>query len=114
VVERFHRVSTTGRSHEGTGEFAQITLSLIDADLTLGHDAGIGLSLTAELIKVHGGKLVVTSSTKEESEDGSHGSSFVVTLPLGCAHLPPDRCVSSLPKISGDVLTLSSRLSQQG
>lgn len=70
VVERFHRVSSTGRSFEGTG---------------------VGLSLTDELIRVHGGHLLVTSRTEEESTDGSHGSAFVVRLPLGSAHLPADR-----------------------
>lgn len=70
VVERFHRVSSIGRSHEGTG---------------------IGLSLTVELIKLHGGTLEVQSCTAEESPNGQHGSNFIVRIPLGKTHLPKDR-----------------------
>ncbi|KAL7410125.1 hypothetical protein BDY24DRAFT_187567 [Mrakia frigida] len=70
VVERFHRVESVGRSHEGTG---------------------IGLSLTSDLIKLHGGTLSIDSTTAEESVDASHGSTFVVRIPLGSSHLPPSR-----------------------
>jgi signal transduction histidine kinase len=64
LFERFHRVENArGRTHEGTG---------------------IGLALTQELVKLHGGTIRV------ESRLGS-GSAFHVTIPLGCAHLPADR-----------------------
>jgi PAS domain S-box-containing protein len=64
IFERFHRVvNARSRTHEGTG---------------------IGLSLIQELAKLHGGELTV------ESEYG-HGSTFRVTIPLGSAHLPPER-----------------------
>ncbi len=54
VFERFHRIrGRTGRSHEG---------------------AGIGLALTAELVRLHGGTVDVTSAEDE-------GSTFTVTLP---------------------------------
>ena len=69
VGERFHRVQSVSRSHEGTG---------------------IGLALVKELIKLHGGTLDITSHVAEESEDGSHGSTFRVVLPLGSNHLPRD------------------------
>ena len=69
VGERFHRVQSVSRSHEGTG---------------------IGLSLVKELIKLHGGTLDIESHTQEEATDGSHGSVFRVCIPLGSDHLPRD------------------------
>lgn len=62
IFERFYRVENMqGRSQEGTG---------------------IGLALTQELVKLHGGNIQV------ESEEGK-GSVFTVSIPLGKAHLPP-------------------------
>ncbi|KAK4687012.1 hypothetical protein P7C73_g3098, partial [Tremellales sp. Uapishka_1] len=69
VGERFHRVASVSRSHEGTG---------------------IGLALVKELIKLHAGTLEIDSHTKEESADGSHGSVFRVRIPLGTEHIPED------------------------
>lgn len=69
IGERFHRVESVSRSHEGTG---------------------IGLSLTKELIKLHGGTLHIEATTAEQSADGSHGSTFSFIFPLGKDHLPPD------------------------
>ncbi|KAI5449034.1 hypothetical protein NCC49_005647, partial [Naganishia albida] len=66
VTQRFHRVETSAGYAEGTG---------------------IGLAYTAELIKLHGGRLDVQSCTAEESRNGSHGSTFTVTIPLGYDHL---------------------------
>jgi signal transduction histidine kinase/DNA-binding response OmpR family regulator len=64
VFERFRRIEgVQGRTHEGTG---------------------IGLALVKELVKLHGGSVAV------ESVYGS-GSTFVVTIPLGKAHLPAER-----------------------
>lgn len=61
MFERFHRVQqVTGRTHEGTG---------------------IGLSLTNELVRLHGGTISV------ESQEGK-GSIFRVAIPCGKAHLP--------------------------
>ncbi|KAI8820677.1 uncharacterized protein EV422DRAFT_595751 [Fimicolochytrium jonesii] len=63
VFERFHRVEGRGgRSHEGTG---------------------IGLALTQELIKLHGGALWVESTVGK-------GSTFFAKIPVGNAHLPPE------------------------
>jgi PAS domain S-box-containing protein len=68
LFERFHRVKDArSRSYEGSG---------------------IGLALVQELVKLHGGFVQV------ESEIG-WGSSFTVSVPLGLAHLPPDRIRAS-------------------
>jgi signal transduction histidine kinase len=68
IFDRFHRVEgARGRSFEGTG---------------------IGLSLVRELVRMHGGVLSVTSEVGQ-------GSTFVVRVPTGHAHLPADRVVSS-------------------
>ncbi len=64
IFERFHRVEgTAGRSFEGTG---------------------IGLSLVQELVRLHGGSVRVSSVEGQ-------GSCFEVSIPTGCAHLPPER-----------------------
>jgi PAS domain S-box-containing protein len=64
LFERFHRVEgTRGRTQEG---------------------AGIGLALVQELVRLHQGTIRV------DSREGD-GSTFVVTIPLGREHLPPDR-----------------------
>jgi PAS domain S-box-containing protein len=64
LFERFYRVGgAEGRTHEGSG---------------------IGLALVNELVKLHGG------SVRVESEPG-RGSAFIVTLPFGSGHLPPEQ-----------------------
>jgi PAS domain S-box-containing protein len=64
IFDRFYRVEgAKGRTYEG---------------------AGIGLALVQELIKLHGGKI------RAESAAGL-GTTFRVSIPLGVAHLPPDR-----------------------
>jgi PAS domain S-box-containing protein len=64
LFERFHRVKgARGRTYEGSG---------------------IGLALVQELVKLHGG------SVHGESVLNS-GSSFIVSIPCGAAHLPQDR-----------------------
>ncbi len=61
LFERFHRVEgAQGRTHEGSG---------------------IGLALVQELVKLHGG------SIEAHSEPG-RGSTFLVRIPYGFAHLP--------------------------
>ncbi|KAI5119585.1 hypothetical protein M0805_006470 [Coniferiporia weirii] len=74
VFDRFHRVDAISRSHEGTG---------------------IGLALTKELVKLHGGSLSVRSVTEEESAE-EHGSCFTVVLPLGKEHLPEAHIVQDI------------------
>ena len=64
LFERFHRVKgANGRSYEGSG---------------------IGLALVQELVKLHGGAVSVESEL-------DRGSRFVVSIPLGTAHLAADR-----------------------
>ena len=64
LFERFHRVeSTRGRTQEGSG---------------------IGLALVQELVKLHGGRIEVSSVLGE-------GTTFRVRMPLGMAHLPTER-----------------------
>jgi PAS domain S-box-containing protein len=64
LFKRFHRVKgARGRSFEGTG---------------------IGLALIQELVRLHGGAVEVESQI-------DRGSRFVVSIPLGKAHLPADR-----------------------
>jgi signal transduction histidine kinase len=64
IFERFHRAKETrGRTYEGTGR---------------------GLALVQELVKLHGGTVRAESVLHE-------GSRFTVTVPLGTAHLDPQR-----------------------
>jgi signal transduction histidine kinase/DNA-binding response OmpR family regulator len=64
LFERFYRVANAqGRTHEGTG---------------------IGLALVNELVKLHGGTIAVSSQL-------GVGSTFTVSIPIGCAHLPSDQ-----------------------
>jgi PAS domain S-box-containing protein len=73
MFERFHRVEgARGRSHEGSG---------------------IGLALVHELVKFHGGTIGV------ESELG-RGSTFVVRIPQGAAHLPSERIKARRERVS--------------
>ncbi|MEP0918733.1 ATP-binding protein [Leptolyngbya sp. DQ-M1] len=73
LFERFHRVAgARGRSYEGSG---------------------IGLSLVQELVKLHGGTVTASSVEKE-------GSTFVVRLPIGCAHLPSEQIQSARTQAS--------------
>ena len=74
VFERFRRIrSMPSRSHEGSG---------------------IGLALTRELVRLHGG------SIEAESEVG-RGTTFRVTLPLGSGHLDPTQIVSDVDAVHG-------------
>lgn len=76
MFERFHRVENArGRSHEGSG---------------------IGLALVNEIVKLHGGSIAVDSTP-------DHGTTFVVRIPKGTAHLPMERvraAAGSVAKLS--------------
>jgi PAS domain S-box-containing protein len=64
LFDRFHRIENTrSRTHEGSG---------------------IGLALVQELVKLHGGSVGV------QSEVGV-GTTFIVRVPLGSAHLAAER-----------------------
>ena len=68
MFERFHRVENArGRSHEGSG---------------------IGLALVSELVKLHGGSIAVDSALGQ-------GTTFLVRIPKGTAHLPAERLRAS-------------------
>jgi len=74
MFERFHRVEgARGRSIEGSG---------------------IGLSLVAELVRLHGGTIAVASTL-------GAGSTFTITLPRGHAHLPEAAVDGSTAPASG-------------
>lgn len=64
IFERFYRVTNSrGRSYEGSG---------------------IGLALVREMVKLHGGEIRAESKV-------NLGSAFMVSIPLGSAHLPKER-----------------------
>ncbi|MGR7024703.1 SpoIIE family protein phosphatase [Geodermatophilus sp. URMC 62] len=51
-----------------------------------GEGSGIGLAMVRELVGLHGGSIDVDSTPDV-------GTTFTVTVPLGTAHLPPERIV---------------------
>ncbi len=64
LFERFHRIpNMRSRTQEGSG---------------------IGLALVQELVKLHGGTVRAESQL-------SHGSTFIVSVPMGKDHLPAER-----------------------
>jgi PAS domain S-box-containing protein len=68
LFDRFHRIENTrSRTHEGSG---------------------IGLALVHELVKLHSGSVRVESVLDQ-------GTTFIVSLPLGSAHLAANRIGSS-------------------
>lgn len=67
VTELFFRVSSTSRSHEGTG---------------------FGLALTSQLVQLLAGRLEIESETQDESPTGESGTTVSVFLPFGKSHLP--------------------------
>lgn len=46
---------------------------------------GIGLDLTRSLVELHHGTIIARNN-----QNGEKGCKFIVTLPLGCAHLSPE------------------------
>jgi PAS domain S-box-containing protein len=73
IFDRFHRVAgARGRTHEGTG---------------------IGLALVQELVKLHKGSVTVESTV-------GRGTTFIVRVPFGSAHLPQDRIEGARSQIS--------------
>ena len=76
MFERFHRVKhSRARTHEGTG---------------------IGLALVQELARFHGGSATVAS------EEG-RGTTFLVTVQTGTAHLPSERITASRQRPSTSI-----------
>jgi PAS domain S-box-containing protein len=80
IFDRFHRVEgARGRTHEGTG---------------------IGLALVHELAKLHGGSIHVESTVGK-------GSSFIVSIPKGKAHLPAEH-VGAVRTLSAGTVAASA------
>jgi hypothetical protein len=52
--------------------------------------SGVTLPFAKKLIEMHAGVLEVESKCAREREDGAHGSTFRVRIPIGSSHLPPD------------------------
>lgn len=76
LFERFHRIrGAQARTHEGTG---------------------IGLALVRELVTLHGGSIQVESKIEK-------GTTFIVTIPIGSAHLPADRIGAERTALSATV-----------
>lgn len=77
MFQRFHRIAGSGgRSYEGTG---------------------IGLSLVAELVKIHSGTISVTSKPGK-------GTTFSITIPTGYAHLPQENVSHQKDKVYSSVV----------
>ena len=75
IFERFHRVhNQQGRSNEGSG---------------------IGLALTQELVKLHGGEINVESTF-------GYGTTFHIHIPVGNTHLPPEHVFSGPESLEMD------------
>ena len=53
---------------------------------------GIGLNLSQNIVKMHGGQIKAQNRT-----DGEQGACFIVTLPLGNSHLKPEQIVTDNP-----------------
>jgi PAS domain S-box-containing protein len=76
LFERFHRIANArARSNEGSG---------------------IGLAMVCELVDMHGG--TITADSRE-----GVGTTFTVRIPLGSAHLSPERMASSTQDSTADV-----------
>jgi signal transduction histidine kinase/PleD family two-component response regulator len=75
LFERFHRIEgAKGRSFEGSG---------------------IGLALVQELVRLHGGSIMVDSAP-------GRGSAFTIAVPFGVAHLPQERLGEASPAAAGN------------
>jgi PAS domain S-box-containing protein len=78
LFERFYRVDgVRGPAMEGTG---------------------IGLSVVQDLVRLHGGIVHVSSTL-------GVGSTFTVSIPLGCSHLPEGRILMVLDPTAASALT---------
>ncbi|MBK8011456.1 MAG: response regulator [Deltaproteobacteria bacterium] len=67
---------------------------------------GIGLALTKRLVEIHGGTIRVESKL-------GFGSTFLVSMPYGVAHLPKDRILENADASVDDDLSLSTSRSTE-
>ena len=63
---------------------------------------GIGLNLSQNIVKMHGGQIKAQNRT-----DGQQGACFTVTIPLGTKHLKPEQIITDSP--AREVLSAGSR-----
>ena len=47
-----------------------------------GQGTGLGLSLSYDIVKAHGGEIIVESKVGEDQSEEQGGTSFIITLPL--------------------------------
>jgi signal transduction histidine kinase/class 3 adenylate cyclase/CheY-like chemotaxis protein len=75
LFQRFRQAEgSVNRSYEGTG---------------------LGLSLVKELVEMHGGEIIVSSVYGQ-------GSTFAISLPLGCEHLPENQVVNEQAEVQAN------------
>ena len=55
---------------------------------------GIGLDLTRSLVELHYGTISARNNKGGEDIDFQKGSEFIISLPLGCAHLKPEEILA--------------------
>ena len=73
----------------------------LNADSIGMQGTGIGLNLSQNIVKMHGGHIKA-----ENHPDGKQGTCFTITIPLGNSHLRPEQIVSDSP--SREVLSSGS------
>ena len=63
---------------------------------------GIGLDLTRSLVELHYGTIKAANNRSLDDPSWISGSEFLITLPLGNAHLKPEEILESMPETQTD------------